>query len=49
MASRSLSDHLRKRNDLATMTGDGSSWCAFPNHSDPAAPLLSALIRAATV
>jgi hypothetical protein len=28
MATAPWSDHLRRRNDLAT-TGNGGSWCAF--------------------
>jgi hypothetical protein len=47
-ADPDLSDHLRKRNDLASMTGGGGSWRTFETTVVIAAPLLSALIGAAT-
>jgi hypothetical protein len=47
-ADPDLSDHVRRRNDLATMTGNGGSWRTFETTVVIAAPLLSALIGAAT-
>jgi hypothetical protein len=46
-ADAALSDVLRRRNDLASLTGGGGSWRTFETTVVIAAPLLTALIGSA--